>query len=212
MKILVASIPAPGHANPLLAAANILMKHHHDVLFLAAPGVKSRVESAGVPFRSFQAKGSDASEYFSEFPERQNEPPGIEMMAFDMVHYFARLLPVQALELEAALRIFPADVILVDSLFFGTLPMLLQKHKSRPAIVHLGVTVLDVGGGKNHQWQPQISMEELATERQRRKAVLLQPVQDAMNAALAQTGCGPLPCPALESMSLLPDRYLHPGI
>jgi len=43
--------------------------------------------------------------------------------------------------LKMALRHFPADVILVDSLFFATLPMLLGPREKRPAIVHLGVSV-----------------------------------------------------------------------
>jgi UDP:flavonoid glycosyltransferase YjiC (YdhE family) len=212
MKILLASVPAPGHANMVLAAANILMKHHHDVLFLATPGIKPLVESAGVPFRLFQTANADVAEYLAEFPERFDVRPGLEVVAFDMVNFFARLLPIQAAELEAALRVFPADLILVDSLFFGTLPMLLESDKNRPAIVHLGATVLNSGSGRNQPMRPGIPAEERAAEQQRRKVMLLRPVQEAMNAALAMAGCGPLPCPALESMSLLPDRYLHPGI
>ena len=41
---------------------------------------------------------------------------------------------------------------------------------------------------------------------------MLKPAQAAIDKALAKLGCPSLPCPALESMSLLPDLYLHPGI
>jgi UDP:flavonoid glycosyltransferase YjiC (YdhE family) len=41
---------------------------------------------------------------------------------------------------------------------------------------------------------------------------MLQPAQQAVNAALASLGYPPLPCPILEAMTELPDLYLHPGI
>ncbi|HEY4046794.1 MAG TPA: nucleotide disphospho-sugar-binding domain-containing protein, partial [Acidobacteriaceae bacterium] len=42
--------------------------------------------------------------------------------------------------------------------------------------------------------------------------VLLKPLQADAEKILAGLGCEPLPCPVLESMSTLPDLYLHPGI
>ncbi len=46
----------------------------------------------------------------------------------------------------------------------------------------------------------------------RRERFLLEPAQRSIDAELIRLGCSPLPCPALESMALLPDVYLHPGI
>jgi UDP:flavonoid glycosyltransferase YjiC (YdhE family) len=132
------------------------------------------------------------------------------MICFDMEHYFERLLPAQAAGLKTALRHFPADVILVDSLFFATLPMLLGPREKRPAIVHLGVSVLNAGSGKNVPARPGAQQKD--RERERRERLLLKPVQAIFNTTLAKIGCGPLPCPPFESMSTLPDLYLHPGI
>lgn len=213
MKILIASTNAPGHLNPLLAVADILRKRNHEVVVQAATVVKAMVEAAGLPFLPFLPEADlNVEQYFAEFPERQDKSPGLEMICFDFEHYFARLLSGQAAGLEMALRHFPADVILVDSLFFGTLPMLLGPREKRPAIVHLGVSVLNVGSGKNLPTRPGVSQKEFDAERERRERLLLKPIQAIFNATLTKIGSRPLPCPALESMSALPDLYLHPGI
>jgi UDP:flavonoid glycosyltransferase YjiC (YdhE family) len=213
MKILIASINAPGHLNPLLAVANILRKHNHEVVVQAPTVVRAMVEAAGLPFLPFLPEADLYVEhYLEQFPERQEKPPGLEMICFDIEHFFASLLPEQAAGLEVVLRHFPADVILVDSLFFGTLPMLLGPREKRPAIVHLGVSVLNIGSGKNVPARPGVPQRELDAERERQERLLLKPVQAIFNATLTKIGSRPLPCPALESMSTLPDLYLHPGI
>jgi UDP:flavonoid glycosyltransferase YjiC (YdhE family) len=213
MKILIASTNAPGHLNPLLGVASILRKRNHEVVVQAATAVREVVEAAGLPFLPFLREADlNVEQYFAEFPERQDKSPSLEMICFDFEHYFARLLPGQAAGLEMALRRFPADVVLVDSLFFGTLPMLLGPREKRPAIVHLGISVLNVGSGKNVPARPGVSPKEFDAECERRERLLLKPVQAIFNATLTKIGCRPLPCPAFESMSTLPDLYLHPGI
>jgi hypothetical protein len=62
--------------------------------------------------------------------------------------------------LKLALHDFSADVILPDSLFYGTLPMLFGAHSERPAIIHLGGSVLNVGSGKNIPPGPGVSIED----------------------------------------------------
>jgi UDP:flavonoid glycosyltransferase YjiC (YdhE family) len=213
MKILIASTNAPGHLNPLLAVADILRKHNHEVVVQAATVVRAMVEAAGLPFLPFLPEADvNVDQYLAEFPERQDKTPGLEMVCFDMEHYFARLLPGQAAGLEMALRNFPADVILVDSLFFGTLPMLLGPREKRPAVVHLGISVLNIGSGKNIPARPGVPQKDLDAERERRERLLLRPAQAIFNATLTKIGSSPLPCPLFESMSTLPDLYLHPGI
>lgn len=213
MKILMASTSAPGHLNPLLAAADVLRKQNHEVVVQGAAAVRPTIEADGLPFLPFLPEADvSVEQYLAEFPERQDMPPGLEMICFDMEHYFGRLLPAQAAGLKMALRDFSADVIVVDSLFFATLPMLLAPRDRRPAIVHLGVSVLNVGSGKNVPARQGVPKKDLDGERERRERLLLKPVQAFFNATLTKIGSRPLPCPLLESMSTLPDLYLHPGI
>ena len=213
MKILIASINSPGHLNPLLGIAQILVKHGHEVLVQTGKLMKPMVEAAGMPFiPSLPEADIGAPEYFAKYPERQQKTLGMEMFGFDMAHFFLPQLPAQAAGLEKALRDFPADIILAESFFFGTLPLLLGAWKTRPAIAHLGITVLNLHSGKNTPPILGISIEELQAQRDQRERLLLRPVQDAAQKTLAGLGCKRLPCPLLESMSTLPDLYLHPGV
>ena len=175
--------------------------------------MKPMVEAAGMPFiPSLPEADIGAPEYFAKYPERQQKTPGMEMFGFDMAHFFLPQLPAQAGGLEKALRDFPADIILAESFFFGTLPLLLGAWKTRPAIAHLGITVLNLHSGKNTPPILGISIEELQAQRDQRERLLLRPVQDAAQKTLAGLDCKRLPCPLLESMSTLPDLYLHPGV
>jgi UDP:flavonoid glycosyltransferase YjiC (YdhE family) len=213
LKILIASAGIPGHLNPLLTVANILLKHGHDVAVQTSAELKPLVDTAGVPFISEIPEAKTfVGHFLADYPERAQKVPGMEMYGFDLEHGFARMIPVQSAGLELALRDFPADIILADSFYWGTLPMLVGSRDKRPAVVHLGITVLNLGSGKNVPMRPGSSEEERRAERERRERLVLKPAQTAVDTTLAKLGCPPLPCPALESMSLLPDLYLHPGI
>jgi UDP:flavonoid glycosyltransferase YjiC (YdhE family) len=213
MKILIASISVPGHLNPLLGIARILIKHGHEVLVQTGTAMEPMVAAAGLPFIPLLPEADmGAREYLAKHPERQTKTPGMEMLAFDMMHFFMPLLPWFTAGLKQALRDFPADIVLAESLFLGTLPLLLGPREKRPAIVHLGITVLNAGSGKNFPPIPGISAEELQAQQEKRERLLLKPIQDACDKTFTALGCRLLPRPLLESMSALPDLYLHPGI
>lgn len=213
MKILLASIPVPGHLNPLLAVGNILKRDGHEVLVQSLPSFKSSVEAAGLRFIPSPPGGAIGVEQFlAEFPDRQSVPPGLEMFSFDVQNYFAPHIPAEAEGLKAAMKDFPADFILTDSFYWGTLPLLLGARENRPVIAHLGISILNLGSGKNTPSRPGASKDERLQEAEKRERLLLKPAQMAVDAALAKAGSPPLPCPALEAMSTLPDFYLHPGI
>jgi UDP:flavonoid glycosyltransferase YjiC (YdhE family) len=56
MKILIASTPANGHMNPMLAIARILMTEDHDVAIYTGSAFRARVEAAGAKFFSCHPK------------------------------------------------------------------------------------------------------------------------------------------------------------
>ncbi|MBD2067797.1 glycosyltransferase family 1 protein [Leptolyngbya sp. FACHB-671] len=215
MKVLIASTAALGHLNPLLAVAKILIKHNHEVVVQTAPELRSMVEAAGVPFTPEPQETSnftDAMALYLELKQAKNPNPGLEMAAFDIEYFFAKKIGGQAAGLKQALQDFPADVILTDATFFGTLPMLLGSREERPTIVHLGISLLNLFSAKNSPPQLGMSEKEQLAERERRERVFHKPAQAGVDKALAELGCGPLPCSPLESMSVLPDLYLQHGI
>jgi MGT family glycosyltransferase len=213
MKILIASIPAAGHLNPLLSIATLMVEYGHEVAVQLSEDMRPAVESAGHRFLSeIPNAQTSAGYYFETYPERMQKSPGMEMTGYDLVHFFARNIAAQSASLKMALYDFQADLILADSLYWGTLPMLIGPRDKRPAIAHLGVSVVNIGSGKNIPMRPDGTPEQREAELQLREHFILRPAQQAVNAALASLGCPALPCPILEAMTELPDLYLHPGI
>lgn len=213
MKILIASTPAAGHLNPLLSIASLLVESGHEVAVQVNEDLRAAVEAAGHRFLSEIPNAQTSADYFFEtYPERMQKSPGMEMTGYDLVHFFARNIAAQSASLKMALYDFPADLILADSIYWGTLPMLVGPRDKRPAIAHLGVSVVNLASGKNIPMRPDETPEHREAELQLRKRFMLQPAQQAVNAALASLGYPALPCPILEAMTELSDLYLHPGI
>jgi MGT family glycosyltransferase len=213
MKILIASVPAAGHLSPLLSIASLLVESGHEVAVLVNEDLRPTVEAAGHRFLSeIPNAQTSPGYYFDTYPERMQKSPGMEMTGYDLVHFFARNIAAQSASLKMALYDFQADLILADSIYWGTLPMLVGPRDKRPAIAHLGVSVVNIGSGKNIPMGPDETPEQREAELQLRERFMLQPAQQAVNAALASLGYPALPCPILEGMTALPDLYLHPGI
>ena len=213
MKILIASTPAPGHLNPLLSIASLLVESGHEVAVQVSEDLRPAVEVTGHRFFSeIPNAQTSANHYLETYPERMQKSPGMEMTGYDLVHFFARNIAAQSASLKMALYDLQADLILVDSLYWGTLPLLVGPRNKRPAIAHLGVSVVDIGSGKNIPTRPDETPKQREAELRLRERFMLQPAQQAVNAALANLGYPALPCPILEAMTELPDLYLHPGI
>jgi MGT family glycosyltransferase len=213
MKTLIASIPGAGHLNPLLSIATLMVQSGHEVAVQVNEDLRAAVEAAGHRLLSeIPNAQTSPGYYFETYPERMQKSPGMEMTGYDLVHFFARNIAAQSASLKMALYDFPADLILADSIYWGTLPMLLGPRDKRPAIAHLGVSVVNIGSGKNIPMRPGETPEQREAELQLRERFMLRPAQQAVNAALAGLGYPALPCPILEAMTELPDLYLHPGI
>jgi MGT family glycosyltransferase len=213
MKILIASVAAAGHLNPLLSCASLLVESGHEVAVLVHEDLRPTVEGAGHRFLSEIPNAQTSVSYFLEnYPERMQKPPGMERNGYSFVHFFARNMTAWFASLKMALYDFDADLILADSAYWGTLPMLIGARDKRPAIVHLGISIVNIGSGKKIPMRSGETPDERNTELRLRERFMLQPVQEAANTALASLGCRALPCPVFEAMTALPDLYLHPGI
>ena len=54
MKILIASTPATGHINPLLAITRVLLADGHEITFLTGSAFRDRIENGGAKFVSLR--------------------------------------------------------------------------------------------------------------------------------------------------------------
>jgi UDP:flavonoid glycosyltransferase YjiC (YdhE family) len=69
MKILIASTPATGHLNPLLAIGRVLIAEGHEVSFLSGSALRSPIELIGAKFHAFPADADfDLRDFERSFP------------------------------------------------------------------------------------------------------------------------------------------------
>jgi len=217
MKILIASTPATGHLNPLLAIGHILIAENHEVVGLSGSAFRERIEATGAEFRALPAGADfDLGDILSVVPELKDIPPGPEWMRTAIEGIFVDPIPAQHRGLEQVLHDFPADVIIGDDMFFGLLPMLLGPRAKRPSIVLCGTSILH---WRREDKAPvfaglppatsQAQLEEYATISREHDRVVNQPVARRLNRLLKGLGVGPLATPLFESVVELADAYLQ---
>ncbi len=217
MKILMASTPATGHINPMLAIGHVLMGEGHELVCLSGSWIRDRIEGAGAKFRALMpAADLDLRDLLSVIPELKDIPPGLEWMRIALERGFIEWVAPQHESLLAVLRDFPADVIVVDNTFFGALPMLLGPRATRLPIVVCGTSFL-------HWWRDDgaphfFGLPPAATPADREKYAAIaddfdrmvhQPTSLRLNRILKEFRVGPLLLPVFESIVGLADAYLQ---
>jgi MGT family glycosyltransferase len=216
MKILIASTPATGHLNPLLAITRILLAEGHEITFLTGSAFRARIESSGAKFVSLQGRADfDGRNLLSVAPELKDIPPGLEWFRVAIGHLLDRL-PAQHQSLLQAVQECQADVIVGDDLFFGVLPMLLGSRSKRPPIVLCGTSFLHLAredGAPNFLGLPPATTEEQRHQysdiaREYDEAVD-QPALLRLSKDLKTLGVGPLSVPLFHSVVELADAYMQ---
>lgn len=221
MKIILAALAQLGHLNPVLAAGRVFRDAGHEVKVLTGKLMKNNVEAAGLAFVALPADADpDLSDINAAFPERQAIPPGPEQLRFDFERVFVDPIAGQYRGLTALLAAFPADVIMHDTMFGGSLPMLLGAGPAvRPVIVSLGVTFLPVqrddGAPMGLGLPPAVNADQSALYAgiaAQVDAAFGAPVRARADALLASLGAGPLPASLTDSLVTLPDVYFQPAV
>jgi MGT family glycosyltransferase len=217
MKILLASTPATGHLNPLLAIGRILIAEGHDVAFLSGSVLRSRIEAIGAAFHAFP-KGADFDlrDLASVAPELKIIPPGPEWLRVAMERIFVDTVPAQYEGLQQVLRDFPAEIIIGDDMIFGVLPMLLGPVSKRPPIVLCGTSFLHwhrEDGAPHFVGLPpattKAQRDDYAAMYHEHDRLIYQPVADRLDRSLQTMGVGPLSTTLFDSVVELADAYLQ---
>jgi MGT family glycosyltransferase len=217
MKILIASTPATGHLNPLLAIVRMLRAEGHEITFLTGSAFRDRIENSGAKFVSLQGSADfDLRDFSSVAPELKDIPPGLEWFRVAIERIFVDPVPAQHQGLLQALEDCQADVIVGDDMFFGVLPMLLGPRSKRPPIVLCGTSFLHLAredGAPNFLGLPPATTEEQRHQyadiaREFDEAVD-QPALLRLNKDLKTLGVGPLSVPLFHSVVELADAYMQ---
>lgn len=217
LKFLFAATPIAGHFNPLLSIAYTLKAEGHEIRFLTGTTMRERVERFGIAFEPMTGEADiDYSVLEKAFPERSTHPAGPERLLFDLKHAFGDLIDSQFENVRKALKVFPADVVLTDPLFLGTLPVTLTPRSQRPIVIGCGISVLLCGredGGPMGLGLPPAKTEEerlqYAAIAASAEAQIFDPARAHLNKRLAGLGCPPLSAGIFESVTRLPDAYLQ---
>lgn len=119
MRILIATVPAAGHFNPLTGPAVRLAELGHDVRWYAGPEYAARVERLGlelIPYK--EATEITADNVNALFPERQ-KLKGPKAIEFDADVFFSRPAQAQFHDIRDARERFPFDALLIDGAFYA---------------------------------------------------------------------------------------------
>src|SRR6202048_4084927 len=217
MKILIASTPATGHLNPLLAIGRILIAEGHEVVGLTGTALRDRIENIGAEFRPLPAGADlDLRDLLSVAPELKDIPPGPEWLRVVFERVFVDPVPAQHKGLQQVLRDFPADVIIGDDMIFGVLPMLLGPRAKRPPIVLCGTSILHwrrEDGAPHFLGLPPAStkaqLEEYAAISREYDRVVNQPLAGRLYRSLEAMGAGSLSMSPFDSVVALADAYMQ---
>jgi UDP:flavonoid glycosyltransferase YjiC (YdhE family) len=217
VKILIASTPAMGHLNPLLAIGRILIAEGHEVVGLSGSALRERVEGIGAEFRPLPAGADiDLQDILSVVPELKNIPPGPQWLRVALERLFVDTVPAQHKGLQHVLRDFPADVVIGDDMFFGVLPMLLGPRSERPPIVLCGTSILHwrrEDGAPPFVGLPpattQAQLEEYAAISEEHDRVVHQSLARPLNRSLKGLGRGPLSMTLFDAVVELADAYMQ---
>jgi len=212
-QLLVCSVPNPGHFNPMLTLSRHLAAAGHTILFYTAETFQSKVEASGFKFVSLTGKANyDYRRQEDYFPDRNSVPPGPEWLNLAVRALFSEPLVDQYRGLEQILRMRSIDLILIDTLFFGAIPLLLGPRNKRPPVVCCGVNPMLLTGIDAGPTAPlaRTAAERETVEQANCKFIeVFEPFALRLNEKLREVGSPLLSVPPFDCFYTLPDVVLQ---
>ena len=217
MKILIASTPANGHVNPMLAIARILLAEGHEVAFYTGAAFRARIAEAGAKFFSLPPDADfDLKDPFSRVPELKLLPPGYDWLRTALERLFVDNIALQYQGLKTLQRSFEPTIIIGDDMFFGLLPMLLGAQATRPPVIMCGTSFLhwkrDDGAPSFLGLAPATTPDKRAQYQAIARdydAAVDQPVGLRLNRVLKELGAAATELTLFDSSVGLADAYLQ---
>jgi UDP:flavonoid glycosyltransferase YjiC (YdhE family) len=218
MRILLAATPAAGHVTPLLGIAKMLVDQEHDVMFLTGTTFRQRVEATGAAHARLPAWiDYDFSDIDAVFPERASLR-GLDRLRFDFERIFIGPLVAQHQTLTTLIEAFRADAVIVDHLFLGALPTMLQPRSDRPFMAACGLTFLPLPRADGMPHGLGIPFLESMAERRRRAqerptdgGAVMGLIQASYEGAMRRAGASPKGDP-MSAAALFADAYWQAGV
>ena len=220
MKVIVTAAPVIGHLNPLLAIGRMLAEMGHEVVGYAPTVFRRNVETNGLRFHPYPPDADiDTRDVVKMSRRSQGLPPGFPALKLDWEQVFVERMDAEYRGLQDLLREFPADLILAESMTFSTMPLLTGPRAGRPAIIHVGVTFLQLsredGAPMFSGLPPAVSEKDRAANVDmflHAKDEWFDPIDHMINDVLVANGCPVMPMPFYDAAIRLPDLFLQVGV
>ncbi len=217
MKILIASTPANGHVNPMLAITRILLAEGHEVAFYTGAAFRARIVEAGARFFSLPPDADlDPKDPFARAPELKLLPPGYDWLRTALERLFIDNIAPQYEGVQRLQRSFNPEIIIGDDMFFGLLPMLLGAQTTRPPVIMCGTSFLHWtrdDGAPSFLGLPPATTEEKRAEyaaiARDYHAAVDHPAGLRLNKVLQELGAAPTAMTLFDSSVGLADAYLQ---
>jgi UDP:flavonoid glycosyltransferase YjiC (YdhE family) len=218
MKILLASMPATGHFNPILVTARILKKEGHETAIYTSVLFRDKVEREGIKFIPLSEDADQGvRDFIASSLEKRKVPPGPEEWVKTVAGVFIAPMISQFRGLQEILKEFPAEVVIHETGFTGVFPMLVGPRSKRPASVCLGISALPLERADGAPWGPGLLASD-DSEKQKEYAQITRDVNETIefplrrmaDKILAELGLPPLPGTIFASTAMLADLILQP--
>jgi zeaxanthin glucosyltransferase len=117
LKIVLATLPASGHVNPMIAIARAVQAAGHDLTFITGEPYRAQLESLNIPVKTLDYP----EEIYREVLEKFSKPiPRFPRVLWDRPQSgFFALLPELAAQLIGHLEDIQPDVVLTDYNFYA---------------------------------------------------------------------------------------------
>lgn len=126
----------------MLHIAQHLRKIGHRVTFHTAENFRRQVKATGLRFVPLTGKAN--YDYRDRFDEGERLSPD-EQKALIVKRTLLETIPDQHHSIRQILENTPTDLLVVDTMFFGTYPLLLWRKEERPPVLGCGVNPLMLG-------------------------------------------------------------------
>jgi MGT family glycosyltransferase len=209
--ILVCAVPNPGHVGPMLAAAQHLKSVGHSVTFNTSENFRGKVESTGIRFVALTGKANYDYRYTNDLPGYKNLSDADQKILL-LETLFAEAIPDQHQGIQQILRDMPTDLVLVDTFFLGSFPMLMGPKQKRPPVIGCGVNPMILSSRDCGLLLPPADTSDgrqQILEENRRIQKTFRPVGDHIDAIMRPYGLPPMPQFFVDCMYLLPDIFLQ---
>ena len=190
--VMIANV-APGHVNPMLAAAAGLRDRGHRIRFITGRRFADAVERTGVEFVPLREDADFNHESLAEELRAGGIPQtGPRAMRASVQKVFIDPCPGQYATLRKALAEEPADAVLTEFTVTGAAALCVQEQP-RPPVIACGIMPMPFSGPDAPPWGPGLAFRGDSIGRLRNRVlnllvekVAMRPVQESFDTMLRQ--------------------------